>query len=104
MSPAAPERGAGANALFLSLVECCRVADISPWACPDLFARVMSHPVNAFGNSSPTDGVPQTPEVHTPFPHQTSPRHRRGLTVRLRRRHPQSEPDASAFFTNRKPL
>jgi len=56
---AASERGGRANALFLSLVECCRAADVNPWTYfADLFARIMAHPANGLRELLPDQWRP----------------------------------------------
>jgi len=56
---AGSERGARATALFLSLIQCCKVCDVNPWEYfDDMLRRIMSHPVSRLRELLPDQWKP----------------------------------------------
>ena len=59
------ERGGGAAALYLGLIQSCKTCDVNPWTYfDDLFRRIMSHPVNRLRELLPDQWQPQARDAH----------------------------------------
>ena len=62
---AGSERGARATALFLGLIQSCKVCEVNPWQYfDDVLRRIMAHPVNRLRELLPDQWKPLPRDEH----------------------------------------